>query len=97
MTAVLELLTAPSEAGRYLHWGVISVSVTNALIILLPFIPGLRDIPRWVPVHRLIWRDYYRDPPDGAEERSPWSFPPRGACGGACPGLALPVVGTGGT
>ena len=34
MTAVLELLTAPSDAGRYLHWGVIDVSVTNALIIL---------------------------------------------------------------
>jgi len=29
-------------------------------LMFLPFIPGLRDIPRWVPVHRLIWRDYYR-------------------------------------
>ena len=28
--------------------------------VLLPFIPGLRSIPRWIPVHRLIWRDYYR-------------------------------------
>ena len=27
-------MTAMLEAGRYLHWGVISVSVTNALIIL---------------------------------------------------------------
>jgi hypothetical protein len=26
----------------------------------LPFIPGLRSIPRAIPVHRLIWRDYYR-------------------------------------
>lgn len=26
----------------------------------LPFIPGLRDIPKRIPVHRLIWRDYYR-------------------------------------
>ena len=33
MTAVFETLSA-SDAGRYLHWGVISVSVTNALIIL---------------------------------------------------------------
>ena len=32
-------------------------------LMFLPFIPGLRDIPRWVPVHRLIWRDYYRDHP----------------------------------
>ena len=32
-------------------------------LMFLPFIPGLRDIPRWVPVHRLIWRDYYRAHP----------------------------------
>ncbi|WP_459984779.1 hypothetical protein [Nocardioides sp. AN3] len=30
-------------------------------LILLPLIPGLRDIPRWIPVHRLIWKDYYRN------------------------------------
>ena len=29
-------------------------------LVLLPFIPGLRDIPRAVPVYRLIWRDHYR-------------------------------------
>jgi hypothetical protein len=29
-------------------------------LMFLPLIPGLRDIPRWIPVHRLIWRDYYR-------------------------------------
>ncbi len=32
-------------------------------LMLLPLIPGLRDIPRWVPVHRLIWRQYYREHP----------------------------------
>jgi hypothetical protein len=32
-------------------------------LVLLPLIPGLRSIPRWVPVHRLIWRDYYRAHP----------------------------------
>jgi hypothetical protein len=32
-------------------------------LMFLPLIPGLRDIPRLVPVHRLIWRDYYRDHP----------------------------------
>ncbi|HEX3004893.1 MAG TPA: hypothetical protein VHO27_11835 [Angustibacter sp.] len=29
-------------------------------LVLLPLIPGLRSIPRWVPLHRLIWRQYYR-------------------------------------
>ena len=32
-------------------------------LTFLPLIPGLRDIPRWIPVHRLIWRDYYRTHP----------------------------------
>jgi hypothetical protein len=32
-------------------------------LMFLPLIPGLRSIPRLVPVHRLIWRDYYRDHP----------------------------------
>jgi hypothetical protein len=30
-------------------------------LLLLPFIPGLRSIPRWIPIHKLIWRDYYRN------------------------------------
>ena len=30
------------------------------LLMLVPFIPGLRSVPRWIPVHRLVWRDYYR-------------------------------------
>ena len=29
------------------------------LLILVPFIPGVRSIPRMVPIHRLIWRKYY--------------------------------------
>ncbi len=32
-------------------------------LMFLPLIPGLRSIPRWIPVHRLIWRDYYRSHP----------------------------------
>ena len=35
-------------------------------LMFLPFIPGLRSIPRWIPVHRLIWRDYYRRHPRGS-------------------------------
>lgn len=30
-----------------------------AIFIFLPFIPGLRNIPRWIPLHRLIWHSYY--------------------------------------
>ncbi|MFL6179626.1 MAG: hypothetical protein ACJ74E_07240 [Actinomycetes bacterium] len=31
--------------------------------VLIPFIPGVRSIPRWIPVHRLVWRDYYAKHP----------------------------------
>src|SRR5215831_16110211 len=30
--------------------------LATILLLLIPFIPGLRDIPRWIPVHRLVWR-----------------------------------------
>jgi len=30
--------------------------VGTILLLCIPFIPGLRDIPRLIPVHRLIWR-----------------------------------------
>jgi hypothetical protein len=34
--------------------------VLTAGLAFLPWIPGLRSIPRWIPLHRLIWRKYYR-------------------------------------
>jgi hypothetical protein len=34
--------------------------VLTTLLALVPFIPGLRSLPRWIPIHRLIWRNYYR-------------------------------------
>ena len=29
-------------------------------LMFLPWIPGVRSIPRLIPVHRLVWRDHYR-------------------------------------
>jgi Cytochrome b(N-terminal)/b6/petB len=36
--------------------------VGTILLLLIPFIPGLRDIPRLIPLHKLVWRRYYRSP-----------------------------------
>ena len=42
------------------------VIIAGILVFLLctflftPFIPGLRDLPRWIPLHRLVWKDYYK-------------------------------------
>jgi hypothetical protein len=35
--------------------------VVMIIFLLVPFIPGLRSIPRWIPVHRLVWRQYYAE------------------------------------
>lgn len=39
---------------------VFTMAILTLLLTLVPLIPGLRSLPRWIPVHRLIWRDYYR-------------------------------------
>ena len=39
-------------------WGL--MMLLTLLLMFLPFIPGLRSIPRWIPIHRLVWRNYYR-------------------------------------
>jgi len=38
---------------------IILMTMLTAALALVPLIPILRDIPRWVPIHRLIWRQYY--------------------------------------
>lgn len=40
---------------------VLIMGLLTALLALLPMIPGLRTIPKWIPLHRVIWRYYYRD------------------------------------
>ena len=41
---------------------IILMTLLTAALALVPFIPILRDIPRWIPIHRLIWRQYYAQP-----------------------------------
>ena len=39
---------------------VLTMGLLSTLLLLVPFIPGLRDIPRWIPIYRLIWREHYQ-------------------------------------
>jgi len=39
---------------------ILTVIVVTLILICLPFIPGLRDIPRWVGLYKVIWRRYYK-------------------------------------
>lgn len=47
-----------SGNGDALVWVV--MAILSLGLVLLPFLPGLRSIPRLIPIHRLIWRTYYR-------------------------------------
>jgi hypothetical protein len=38
---------------------VVTMVILTLLLTFVPFIPGLRSLPRRVPIHRLIWKDYY--------------------------------------
>ena len=42
--------------------------LATVLLLAIPFIPGLRDIPRWIPVHRLVWRDWNRRSPGPVDQ-----------------------------
>jgi hypothetical protein len=50
-----------SGNGDILVWGI--MMVLSAGLLLTPFIPGLRSIPRKTRVYRLIWREHYRSLP----------------------------------
>lgn len=54
--------------------------LATVLLLAVPFIPGLRDIPRWLPVHRLIWRR-----PQEAAAGSVGPQPGPGSSGGTGP------------
>ena len=48
--------------------------LATVLLLCVPFIPGLRDVPRLIPVHRLIWRRWSGPGDDG-------TTPPTGKSG----------------
>ena len=49
-----------SNADAYIFY---IMGILTLGLVLTPFIPGVRSIPRWIPVHRLVWRDYYAKHP----------------------------------
>src|SRR5713226_607214 len=40
---------------------VLMMTLLSLGLVLVPFIPVVRDLPRWLPAYRLIWRDFYRE------------------------------------
>jgi hypothetical protein len=53
---------------------ILMTGLGTLLLLFIPFIPGLRDIPRWIPLHRLVWRDWNQQAaagPAGQAETGP--------------------------
>ncbi len=48
-----------SPNGDALVW--LTMAVLTLALVLLPYIPGLNQLPRYLGVYRLIWRDWYRE------------------------------------
>jgi hypothetical protein len=42
------------------------MGVLTLAFILIPFLPGVRDLPRRIPIYKLIWRDHYQATGPGA-------------------------------
>jgi hypothetical protein len=42
--------------------------LATVILLAVPFIPGVRDIPKIIPLHRLIWRQWSRDQKQKAKE-----------------------------
>jgi hypothetical protein len=51
--------------------------ILTTLLALVPFIPGLRSIPRWTRLYRLIWREHYKEVERSASGNS--GSPPQAA------------------
>jgi hypothetical protein len=48
-----------SASGDFLVFG--TMGILTALLVFVPFIPGLRSIPRRLKIYRLIWREHYAE------------------------------------
>ncbi|HUZ51950.1 MAG TPA: cytochrome b N-terminal domain-containing protein [Streptosporangiaceae bacterium] len=64
------------NSGSVDIWAVYLTGLGTILLLLVPFIPGLRDIPRVIPVHRLIWRSWNRSAAEQAELDRPAQMKP---------------------
>ncbi len=37
----------------------ILVGIFSMFILFIPFIPGVNRIPKWIPIYKIMWKDYY--------------------------------------
>jgi hypothetical protein len=74
-----------SNSGNIDMIAIYMTGLATILLLLIPFIPGLRDIPRLIPVHRLVWRSYYHSGPAALPGPGPRPGPDSGSGTAAAP------------
>jgi hypothetical protein len=58
---VAPLATTAGDLGP-----VLAITICTLILLLIPWIPGLNRLPRYLGVYRLIWKDYYRQQKESA-------------------------------
>jgi hypothetical protein len=36
------------------------MGLLSIAFICIPFLPGIRDLPRRIPIYKVIWKEHYR-------------------------------------
>ena len=56
--AVQEIVDALTASGFDAQiWAI--MALLSVAFVLIPFIPGVRSIPKWIPIYKLTGRNYY--------------------------------------
>jgi len=46
------------------------MGVLSLIFVLIPFVPLINRLPRWIPIYKVIWREHYRAGAGAGEQRS---------------------------
>jgi hypothetical protein len=52
------------------------MTVLSLALVLVPFLPGVRSLPRRIPIYKLIWREHYASQSPAVISNEPQHFPP---------------------
>ena len=52
------------------------MTVLSLAFVLVPFLPGVRSLPRRIPIYKLIWREHYGSQSPTVASAEPPHFPP---------------------
>ncbi len=75
----------------------LTMGILSALLVFFPFLPYFKRLPYYLGVHRLIWREYYRDVRDARDRGAAHAVHAGRKVEGSSPGPAAMKSPPGGT